>query len=202
MDLAAVDWRVEAMGTWPLPLKITTIVSVFMLSLLIGFYTLISSQSNSLEQAQQKEEALKTTLNTKQKGMPPSVHKKQLKRLNASFAHMIQKIPENIEISDLLNEVLKTGNDSQLKFNFFKSLNTIKQTLYAELPISLQVIGTYREMSMFINHLLSLPYMVTMHDIAIATASAYKPSTLLTMDMTIKVYTREAIIKSTTDTIS
>lgn len=194
-ELAMVDWSVEGMSAWSLPARIAVAVSVFILSFLISFYAFTSDQINTLEQAQKKEIILKATLKTKQAKITSLLtHEKQVEQLNDSFTRMMQKISDNIDMSYVLNEIHKLESDSPLKIDFFKPHRAIKQVLYSEIPISLRVTGTYKEISMFINHLLSLSPIVTMHDISIISVqnsiNAQDSNGLLTTDMIIKVYER------------
>ncbi len=188
MNLSDVNWDYNAAGTWPLPVKIATIALVSALVAAAFIYFITLDQLSELEQLEQKEQSLKTSFEAKQrKAINLPDYRDQLTQIEASLGEMIKQMPTKAEVANLLIDISQTGLASGLEFRLFKPTNTIRKDFYSELPISIEVIGKYEQLGLFVSGLASLPRIVTVHDIAITP----KTSPLLTMKATIKTYNEE-----------
>ena len=58
MNLSEVNWDFNTAGTWPLPIKIATIVLVSILVAGAGVYYITLDQLNELDQLEKKEQDL------------------------------------------------------------------------------------------------------------------------------------------------
>jgi type IV pilus assembly protein PilO len=189
MNLSEVNWDFNAAGTWPLALKIVTIVLVSAIVLGAGIYYITLDQLDQLEKFEGEEVALKKTFETKQKkaiNLPD--YREQFKRIEASLDEMIKQMPTKAEVANLLIDISQTGLASGLEFRLFRPAAPIRKDFYSELPISINVIGKYDELGLFVSGLASLPRIVTVHNVAISPAG----SPLLAMNATIKTYNEEA----------
>ena len=190
MNLSEVNWDFNAAGTWPLPIKIATIVLVSVLVAAAGVYYITLDQLNELEQLEHKEQGLRKTFATKQKkaiNLPD--YREQFKQIEASLSEMIKQMPTKAEIANLLIDISQTGLASGLEFRLFQPAGAIRKDFYSELPIKITVIGEYQELGLFVSGLASLPRIVTVHNIDITPA---KSSSLLVMNATIKTYNEDA----------
>ncbi|KAF3977810.1 MAG: type 4a pilus biogenesis protein PilO [Methylococcales symbiont of Iophon sp. n. MRB-2018] len=188
MNLAEINWDVNAAGTWPLTVKIATIVLASLLVVGTLYYYIIIDQLKQLDQLQIKEQTLKTAFESKQqKAVNLADYRDQLKQLELSFAEMIKQMPSKAEVATLLIDISQTGLASGLEFRLFKPTVSIREDFYSELPISIDVVGRYEELGLFISGLASFPRIVTVHDIAISPIN----SPLLKMSATIKTYSEE-----------
>ena len=190
MNLSEVNWDFNAAGTWPLPIKIATIVLVSVLVAAAGVYYITLDQLNELEQLENKEQGLRKTFATKQKkaiNLPD--YREQFKQIEASLSEMIKQMPTKAEVANLLIDISQTGLASGLEFRLFQPAGAIRKDFYSELPIKITVIGEYQELGLFVSGLASLPRIVTVHNIDI---TPEKSSSLLVMNATIKTYNEDA----------
>ena len=67
MNLSEVNWDFDAAGSWPLPIKIATIVLVSVLVAGAGIYYITLDQLTTLETYEQEESNLKKTFEGKQR---------------------------------------------------------------------------------------------------------------------------------------
>ncbi|HET8701543.1 MAG TPA: type 4a pilus biogenesis protein PilO, partial [Nitrococcus sp.] len=72
------------------------------------------------------------------------------------------------EVAKLLVDISQAGLASGLEFELFKPLAPVRKEFYAELPVSIQVRGTYQEFAHFVSTVANLPRIVTLHDISIS----------------------------------
>jgi len=188
MNLSEVNWDFNAAGTWPLPIKIATIVLVSVLVAGAGVYYITLDQLSELEQLESKEQSLRKAFASKQKkaiNLPD--YREQYKQIQASLSEMIKQMPTKAEVANLLIDISQTGLASGLEFRLFQPSAFIRKDFYSELPIKINVIGEYHELGLFVSGLASLPRIVTVHNIDISP----ERSNLLVMNATIKTYNED-----------
>lgn len=190
MNFSEINWDFNAAGTWPLPIKIATIVLVSLLVAAAGIYYITLDQLDELEKSELKEKELKKSFEKKQKkAINLSDYREQLKQIEASLGEMIKQMPTKAEVANLLIDISQTGLASGLEFRLFKPAGAFRKDFYSELPINIEVIGEFGELGLFVSGLASLPRIVTVHNVAISPAA--KSGTLLEMKATIKTYNEE-----------
>ncbi len=188
MNLSEVNWDPNAAGTWPLAIKIATLLLISIIVAGAGFYYITLDQLAELEQYEAEEVSLKATFERKQKkavNLPD--YREQLKQIEASLGEMIKQMPTKAEVANLLIDISQTGLASGLEFRLFKPASAIRKDFYSELPIKINVVGRYEEIGLFVSGLASLPRIVTVHDVAISPKGS-----IMVMDATIKTYNEES----------
>ena len=108
---------------------------------------------------------------------------KQLEEMRESFGAMLRQLPNKTEVADLLVDVSQTGLASGLEFVLFQPQAENPREFYAELPITISVIGDYHEFGNFVSGVAALPRIVTLHNVTINGAGKQ-----LTMNLTAKTY--------------
>lgn len=168
MNLSEVNWDFNAAGTWPSPIKAAAIGLVGAVVFGVGVYFDTVEQFKALEGLQQKEQELKRSLETKQKkavNLPD--YQEQLKQIETQLYEMIRQMPTKEEVANLLTDISQTGLASGLEFRLFKPSPSINKDFYSELPISIEVVGRYEELGLFVSGVAALPRIVTVHDVNI-----------------------------------
>lgn len=201
LDLNDIDFN--NIGNWPLPAKIIVIAVVC--AAVVGFTYWFDTQEQlqTLESARQKEQELKSVFETKQvKAAHLEEYKAQLEEMRQSFGAMLRQLPNKAEVADLLVDISQTGLASGLEFELFKPEAEIRKDFYAELPVTIRVIGRYHEFGAFISGVAALPRIVTLHNISIKPA-AKEAGGRLTMEIIAKTYRyleEEDATETTSDT--
>ncbi|MGI9246427.1 MAG: type 4a pilus biogenesis protein PilO [Steroidobacteraceae bacterium] len=181
-------------GRWPLGIRIGTVVLVFVLAALGGYYFFVwKSQRPLLFEAQQKEAELMTTLAVKAKRAANlDAYRLQLAEMEKSFGAMLRQLPNKTEVPNLLVDISQTGLASGLEENLFRPQPESRNDFYAELPITIRLAGGYHEMGRFASGIAALPRIVTLHDIEIAPPAAADRENVepgeLTINVTAKTY--------------
>ena len=169
MNLSEINWDINAAGSWPLPLKVAVMLLVCAVVAGGGIYFDTLDQLASLESAEQKEQTLKSEFEAKQKkAVNFQDYQDQLTQIETSLDEMIRQMPTEEEVASLLVDISQTGLASGLEFKLFKPDAPIVKDFYSELPISIQVIGKFEELGLFVSGLASLPRIVTIHDVNIS----------------------------------
>ncbi len=185
MNLSEVNWDFEAAGTWPLPVKVATVVIICVAVAFADYYYITTDQLTELEQLEAKEKTLKTAFEIKQKkAVNLQDYRDQLAQIEDSLGEMIKQMPTKAEVANLLVDISQTGLASGLEFKLFKPSGEIRKDFYSELPIDIEVVGKYEELGLFVSGLASLPRIVTVHNVGISPNKDKK----LTMKAVVKTY--------------
>ena len=178
LDLADV-------ARWPTAARAVVILFLMGGVIFLGYWFHTKDQLVDLESAENKEEGLKVIFETKAKQAANlEAYEKQLEEMRESFGAMLRQLPNQTEVADLLVDVSQTGLASGLEFELFQPRAEAPREFYAELPISIRVIGGYHEFGDFISGVAALPRIVTIHDVSISRTGSGN----LGMNLTAKTY--------------
>jgi type IV pilus assembly protein PilO len=84
----------------------------------------------------------------------------EIEKLNLAFKKALNKLPDNKEIPSLLLKITKLGKDAKLTFNLFQPMATRNKDFYAEVPINIEVQGSYHAVGRFFSQLCAMPRIV------------------------------------------
>lgn len=173
--------------SWPLPVKIAGVLLVCALILGGGYHFVIADEILEHERAQQKEAQLRETyLNKKLQAINLVAYKAQMEEIERTFGSLLRQLPNTTEVPDLLVDITQAGLGRGLEFVLFRPEAEQKRDFYAELPISLQVSGTYHQFASFVSDVAALPRIVTFGDINIVAGK--DKDARLTMAATARTY--------------
>ena len=183
-DLKNID--VNNFGSWPVPIKIGGILVVCVAILFAGFWFLIQSELEEYDGAQKQEASLRETyMNKKGLAINLPAYKEQMDEMEQTFGSMLRQLPNTTEVPDLLVDITQAGLGRGLEFALFRPEKEQPKDFYAEMPISVEVRGSYHELAQFVSDVAALPRIVTFGDINIvATGKDNK----LTMSAKAKTY--------------
>jgi len=183
IDLSSLD--LSNIGTWPMAVKAALIAVVCIIVLALGYFLDTQKQLDNLERNRVEETTLKKDFESKQaKAANLDAYKKQMEEMKQSFGAMLRQLPSKTEVEDLLVDISQTGLASGIEFQLFKPEAERQIDFYAELPIKMQMTGTYHEFGRFVSGIAALPRIVTLHNISINTDKSGK----LSMDLEAKTY--------------
>jgi len=189
MNLSEINWDINASGAWPVPVKALVIAIICAVLAGAWFYLDTLGQLEELNGSEKKELDLKTEFEEKQKKSANlQDYRDQLAQIETSLAIMIKQMPTQEEVASLLVDISQTGLASGLEFRLFQPGTPVARDFYSELPINIQVIGKYEELSLFVSGLAALPRIVTVHDVKMTPVG--KEDTIV-MDTTVKTYNEQ-----------
>ena len=183
-DLKNID--VNNMGSWPVPIKIAGILVVGVIILFAGYWFLIQGEIEEYGSAQQKEVSLRETyMNKKGLAVNLPAYKQQMEEMEQTFGSLLRQLPNTTEVPDLLVDITQAGLGRGLEFKLFRPEKEQPKDFYAEMPISVEVRGSYHELALFISDVAALPRIVTFGDININSSGK---DSKLTMSAKAKTY--------------
>ena len=173
-------------GTWPAIPKLVALVIILGAIPTAGYFLDTQSQLEVLERGHGEEQKLKTEyLDKKKQAVNLDLHRQQLREIDTQFGALLRQLPNRSQMDALLVDINQAGLGRGLQFELFKPAPAESQReFYAELPISVRVIGTYHDMGAFASDVGQLSRIVTLNDVNI---QAQKDG-ILTMDATARTF--------------
>jgi len=180
----------DNIGTAPTAIKMGVFITLFVAIIGAGIYFDAREQLQVLERKERKETELKDEFRVKaDQAAKLELYKEQLAEMEASFGALLRQLPETTEVESLLVDVSQTGLAAGLEIKKFKPSDEEKKGFYAELPIALEVSGSFHQLATFISGIAALPRIVTISDMKLEPFSAEDETTgKLSMSATAKTY--------------
>jgi type IV pilus assembly protein PilO len=177
-------------GRWPLPAMATAVGATFLiLSLLLIYFTVWQDVRPELQQKESQEQSLREEFQQKHaRAVNLVVYKQQLKDLQRSFGALLRQLPGRTEVPNLLVDISQTALGAGLQQKLFQPEPEQAQDFYAELPIKMELTGSYHQFGEFVSGIAALPRIVTLHDIQIKPTSTTGGYDDLTLTLTAKTY--------------
>ncbi len=104
--------------------------------------------------------------------------KKEYAQLEKQLVVALNMLPKKSQIPDLLEDVSWAGKDSGLEFKNFIPNGEVAKQIYAEVPVSFNVSGSYRQLLTFLKRVGEMPRIV---DVKGLTLSQAKEGGILTV---------------------
>ncbi|RJP96110.1 MAG: protein PilO [Desulfobacteraceae bacterium] len=105
----------------------------------------------------------KTLKETKKNADQYAEYKKKMEDAQAKFNIAAKALPEKDEVPSLLTSISMVGNEAGLEFLLFKPEAEVLKDFYAELPITMQLSGSYHDLGMFFDQLAGMPRIVNIN---------------------------------------
>ncbi len=90
---------------------------------------------------------------------------KEFERLNREFQIVARKLPKEQEIPALIDSVYSEISASNLDSIIFAPKGQVTKEIYAEIPIEMEVIGSYYNLADFFDRISRLPRIVNVRDL-------------------------------------
>jgi type IV pilus assembly protein PilO len=172
-------------STWPaLPrYGLCALVTVAVVAGL--WFAWLSASDEELKAEQAKELTLREDYKKKLvQAVNLEALKKQREQVQQYVTQLEKQLPSKAEMDALLSDINQAGLGRSLQFDYFKPGAVNVKEYYAELPISLRVVGRYHDLGSFASDIANLSRIVTLNNLTVVPA---KDGTLA-MDATARTY--------------
>ncbi|MBX3680555.1 MAG: type 4a pilus biogenesis protein PilO [Rhodocyclaceae bacterium] len=154
---------------WPLAPRIAVLAVVLVLTVVGAWWFDWSDQLDQLKSSEAAEQNLREEwMGKKRMAVNLDAHRQQLAEIDRQFGALLRQLPNKAEMDSLLADINQAGLGRGLQFDLFKPGSDVVRDFYAEMPITVKVVGAYRDLGAFISDVAKMPRIVTMQDIAIA----------------------------------
>jgi type IV pilus assembly protein PilO len=156
-------------GLWPLLPRVVILTGLFILLLASAWWFGWNSQFDELESKAAEETRLKEEwLDKKKQAVNLDEYRKQLAEIDRSFGALLRQLPNKAEMEAMLIDINQSGVGRGLQFELFKPGSEVQKDFYAELPITIRLIGNYHDLGGFTGDIAKLSRIVTLNDIDIS----------------------------------
>ncbi|MEM5536785.1 type 4a pilus biogenesis protein PilO [Neptuniibacter pectenicola] len=178
------DMDFNAAGNWPIGVKIVCYLMVMIAIGAAGWHFYITDKQVALKKEIAKESGLKAVYEEKAFQVANlAALRKQMEDVEDKFTELKKQLPTEKEVPGLLDDITNLGTDSGLDIGSIELAVESKKEFYIELPININVSGSYHQLGQFVSGIAGLPRIVTLHDYTI-TPSA----TAVSMQISAKTY--------------
>ena len=158
----------KKIGSAPILVKLGVLVAIVGAS----WYFDWQDQIETIAREASKETGLRETFKKKKlEAINLPAYQKQLEDIEKQFGALLKQLPGKSEMDALLTDINQAGLGRGLQFELFKpAAQETRRDFYAELPISIKVTGNYHDIGAFASDIGKLSRIVTLENIALASA--------------------------------
>ena len=112
--------------------------------------------------------------------------RKQLEQVQQYVTQLEKQLPSKAEMDALLSDINQAGLGRSLQFEVFRPGQVSVKEYYAELPITVRVMGTYHDIGLFAADIANLSRIVTLNNLTLTPLRDREG--VLTLDCTAKTF--------------
>lgn len=184
-EIKDADLDLESSGSWPQSLKVIAFAVVFFLTLWLGYYLVISDQLTTLDTQKEAETKLRYEYENKFRlAYNLEAYQEQMVQMEVQLAQMLKKLPATHETPGLLDDITFIATASGLKINSIRWGDEVEKEFYTELPLYIDVSGSYHQFGKFVSDVANLPRIVSLHEFNINKVAEEE----LSFDLVAKTY--------------
>lgn len=160
--------ELDSIGQWPDAAKLVLTVFLSVVVIGLGYVGLVSDKIEQLDRVTAEEVTLKQSYKAKYHvAANLELFRAQMLEAEDIFANQLRSLPNSHETPGLLDDITFIGTISGLDFVKLEWQPEISKEIYIELPIDIEVNGSYHSFGNFVSKIAGLPRIVTLHDFKI-----------------------------------
>lgn len=153
---------------WPAVPRYALFALAAVAVVVILWFLWLGSSEEILQQEQSAQLKLQDEYKVKLvKAVNLDVLKKQREQVQQYVTQLEKQLPSKAEMAALLSDINLAGVGRSLQFDLFKPGQIAVKEYYAELPITLKVIGRYHDIGSFASDIANLSRIVTLNNLSI-----------------------------------
>ncbi len=138
---------------------------------LIGVYVYFFYMPNQQEinkLNKQYDKLSKELQSTRTKANQLKKYQKMMEDAKVQFQIVKKTLPEKKDIPALLTSISQAGRDAGMEFQLFQPKGEVNKQFYAEIPVSINITGSYHNLALFFDRVANLSRIVNIRDIKIS----------------------------------
>jgi type IV pilus assembly protein PilO len=172
-------------SSWPSAPRYAVFLALATTLVVILWFVWLSDTKDNLIAEQEKELKLREEYKVKlTKAVNLDALKKQREQVQQYVTQLEKQLPSKSEMDALLSDINQAGLGRSLQFELFRPGQVAVKEYYAELPITLKVVGHYHDIGSFASDIANLSRIVTLNNLSILPLK----DGMLTMDATAKTF--------------
>jgi len=160
--------ELDNIGQWPAAAKLVLTLFLSVTVIGLGYVWLVSDKIDLLDRVTAEEKTLKQSYKSKYAvAVNLELFRAQMIEAEDIFANQLKSLPNSHETPGLLDDITFIGTTSGLDFVKLEWQPEISKEIYIELPIDIEVNGSYHSFGNFVSKIAGLPRIVTLHNFKI-----------------------------------
>jgi type IV pilus assembly protein PilO len=156
---------INTAGNWPVGVKAVVYLIILVVVVYAGIHFYVSEKHVQVERAIQKESQLKQEFEKKSFQVANlKALRKQMEDVEGKFSELLGQLPTDKEVPGLLEDISNIGRAAGLEIEEIALAGEKQEKFYIELPINIEVKGTYHQMGQFVSGVAAIERIVTLHD--------------------------------------
>lgn len=167
-EIQLSDLTLDNVGSWPLPIKVVAWIAAFGAVLFLGYNYHLKDLQAQADQVRAQEDELRRQFEAKAFQVANlDALRAQLAEMEQQFGALLGQLPKDTEVPGLLEDITEKGVDAGLRFSSIALQAERAAEFYVELPIDINVTGSYHDLGAFASGVAGLSRIVTLHDFRI-----------------------------------
>jgi type IV pilus assembly protein PilO len=152
-------------GQWPLAPRLLCAAGAMAAVVVLGYFLYWSGQFETQASLTDKEAKLRDEYRTKI-GQAINLEALQAQKIQVdqSVERLEKQLPSKSEMAALLSDINQAGVGRGLAFQLFRPDQIVVRDYYAELPIAIELTGSYHDLGAFAADMAHLPRIVTLNN--------------------------------------
>jgi type IV pilus assembly protein PilO len=152
-----------------MPIRIAIFAGTIVILVAAFWYFIYDPYSTEIAQTEEKIAKLQTEIN-KAKARAANLRRFEAEyaEVDAQFQEALKLLPNTKEIPSLLKSITQLGTDSQLEFLLFSPQRERAQDFFMEIPVSIEVSGTYHNVAIFFDKVGQMERIVNILNVSMA----------------------------------
>jgi len=173
-------------GLWPALPRNLLLTLLFTALVAAGWALYWRGLLEELEVGRVEEDKLKALYADKLKqAVNLEALRKQKEQVMQYVSQLEKQLPSKAEMDALLSDINQAGIGRGAQLQLFKPGQVVVKDYYAELPITVRVVGNYHDLGAFASDIANLPRIVTLNNVSI---QQQDKTTVLALDATAKTF--------------
>jgi type IV pilus assembly protein PilO len=161
-----MDGLLENIRDWPIKQKIGVLVGVILVIFALDVVYILKPRSEELDELKKTLVADQANLEDKRLKVDARAdEEKRFHALQADVKRAEARLPEGREIADLLSNIAASARAVGLDLTLFRQKAETYSEFYADVPVQMEMRGTYHELAAFMDRVKRLDRIVNVSDI-------------------------------------
>lgn len=174
--------KIEQIAKLPKPARFGIIAGIAVALALAYYFGIYQGAHSDLRHLRAKELELQRKLSeVRAVASNISAFEDEITGLENRLQEVLQQLPNEKQLEVLLTDISNLGKTAGVDINSFTRQKEVILDFYAEVPISLELVGTYHDIASFFDLMAKLPRIVNMGALSIQVANENSERTLLTV---------------------
>ena len=158
----------DNMGQWPVMIKVALAVLLVLVLFSVSYWLSLSNKSKQLGILYVEENRLRQSYQTKYDLVANlDFFRAQMVLAEADFARQLSRLPNREQTSSLLDDITLIATSTGLDLVKVVWQAEINHEIYSELPMDIEVVGSYHSFGHFVSEITGLFRIITLHDFTI-----------------------------------